>query len=54
MEIGRPQGQGMKDADGVRGLSGLGVRELRYRLCFMACSAQVRPLLEVENLEQAD
>lgn len=39
---GGVKGQGGSATDsGVTGLKALGVRELTYKLCFMACSAQV-------------
>lgn len=40
---GGASGKGGSATDsGVTGLKALGVRELTYKLCFMACSAQVR------------
>ncbi|GMH34372.1 hypothetical protein BSKO_02206 [Bryopsis sp. KO-2023] len=37
---GASRGEGMDNADGITGLKDLGVRELKYRLCFMACAAE--------------
>lgn len=35
---GRRRNEGAEDTGGVQGLKALGVRELHYRLAFLACS----------------
>lgn len=37
---GSSVGEGSSAAEGVRGLKSLGVRDLTYRLCFMACAVE--------------
>jgi len=34
------QAEGAEDSEGLQGLKALGVRELHYKLAFLACSVQ--------------
>ena len=54
MAVTRGQSMGEVSNEGVRGLKALGVRDLTYRLCFLACGVEPDKQFGIEDLSEMD